>query len=133
MAAQCATSAVLFGAGDLIAQQGIEKKGLKGHDVRRPSCIFSVVELANGCIALVGTDGTTDVLRGCLLRANDDQVVSAPQQDPVPQCHEGDRLSGTHSLTTRVFTSLIPILAMCRLSLTKVYLHPVSSRFSLRQ
>jgi hypothetical protein len=34
MVAQCGTAAVLFGTGDLIAQQGIEKKGLKRHDVR---------------------------------------------------------------------------------------------------
>jgi hypothetical protein len=34
MVAQCGTAAVLFGSGDLIAQQMIEKKGLKGHDVR---------------------------------------------------------------------------------------------------
>src|SRR6202041_306741 len=34
MIAQCGTAAVLFGAGDVIAQQAIEKKGLKGHDVR---------------------------------------------------------------------------------------------------
>ena len=34
MIAQCGTAAVLFGSGDLIAQQAIEKKGLKGHDVR---------------------------------------------------------------------------------------------------
>jgi hypothetical protein len=33
MVAQCATAAVLFGAGDVIAQQVIEKKG-KEHDVR---------------------------------------------------------------------------------------------------
>lgn len=31
-----ATSAVLFGGGDMIAQQAIEKKGLKAHDVRMP-------------------------------------------------------------------------------------------------
>jgi protein Mpv17 len=34
MVAQCGTAAVLFGSGDVIAQQMIEKKGLKGHDVR---------------------------------------------------------------------------------------------------
>jgi hypothetical protein len=33
MIAQCVTSAVLFGTGDVIAQQAIEKKGLKNHDV----------------------------------------------------------------------------------------------------
>jgi protein Mpv17 len=32
MIAQCATAAVLFGAGDVIAQQAVEKKG-KQHDV----------------------------------------------------------------------------------------------------
>jgi protein Mpv17 len=35
MVAQCATSAVLFGAGDLIAQQAIEKRGFKAHDWAR--------------------------------------------------------------------------------------------------
>jgi protein Mpv17 len=35
MIAQCGTAAVLFGAGDVIAQQAIEKKGLKGHDWAR--------------------------------------------------------------------------------------------------
>jgi hypothetical protein len=34
MMAQCGTAAVLFGTGDLIAQQAVEKKGLEGHDVR---------------------------------------------------------------------------------------------------
>lgn len=34
MATQCATATVLFGAGDIIAQQAIEKRGVKGHDVR---------------------------------------------------------------------------------------------------
>ena len=40
MVAQCGTAAVLFGTGDLIAQQAIEKKGLKGHDVRSFSLIL---------------------------------------------------------------------------------------------
>lgn len=35
MIAQCGTSAVLFGTGDMIAQQAIEKKGLKNHDWAR--------------------------------------------------------------------------------------------------
>ena len=32
---QCITAAVLFGAGDVIAQQGVERKGVNGHDVSR--------------------------------------------------------------------------------------------------
>ncbi|KAF7985762.1 hypothetical protein HWV62_365 [Athelia sp. TMB] len=40
-AASMATSAVLFGGGDLIAQQAIEKKGLQAHDVRNPSGIWA--------------------------------------------------------------------------------------------
>jgi hypothetical protein len=40
MVAQCGTAAVLFGTGDLIAQQAIEKKGLKGHDVRSFSSVL---------------------------------------------------------------------------------------------
>jgi len=35
MATQCATATVLFGAGDVIAQQAIEKRGIKGHDYAR--------------------------------------------------------------------------------------------------
>ena len=35
LATQCVTSAVLFGAGDAIAQQAVEKKGAH-HDVRGP-------------------------------------------------------------------------------------------------
>ena len=31
---QCATAGVLYAGGDLIAQQIIEKRGLKNHDVR---------------------------------------------------------------------------------------------------
>lgn len=34
MIAQSGTAAFLFGAGDLIAQQAVEKKGLLGNDVR---------------------------------------------------------------------------------------------------
>lgn len=44
MATQCATATVLFGAGDIIAQQAIEKRGIRGHDVRDAS---SVVEYIN--------------------------------------------------------------------------------------
>lgn len=33
MMVQCVTAAGLFGAGDVIAQQLVEKKGLRGHDV----------------------------------------------------------------------------------------------------
>lgn len=33
MLTQCATGAVIFAAGDLVAQQLVEKRGLKGHDV----------------------------------------------------------------------------------------------------
>ena len=40
MVAQCGTAAVLFRTGDLIAQQAIEKKGLKSHDVRSLSPIL---------------------------------------------------------------------------------------------
>ncbi|KAJ8521984.1 hypothetical protein ONZ45_g1410 [Pleurotus djamor] len=32
MLAQCLTGAVLFGAGDVIAQQAVERRGLSGHD-----------------------------------------------------------------------------------------------------
>lgn len=39
-AASMATSAVLFGGGDMIAQQAIEKKGLKAHDVRLLPCLI---------------------------------------------------------------------------------------------
>jgi hypothetical protein len=34
MLTQCATAAVLFGTGDVVAQQIVEKKG-KEHDVRK--------------------------------------------------------------------------------------------------
>lgn len=34
MLAQCLTAGVLFGAGDVIAQQAIEKRGWTKHDVR---------------------------------------------------------------------------------------------------
>ena len=34
MISQCLTSAVLFGASDVVAQQLVEKRGLKNHDVR---------------------------------------------------------------------------------------------------
>lgn len=33
--ANCLTAATLFGAGDLLAQQGIEGKGLANHDIGR--------------------------------------------------------------------------------------------------
>lgn len=35
MLAQCATSAVLFGASDVVAQQVVEKRGWSSHDVAR--------------------------------------------------------------------------------------------------
>ncbi|KAH6901594.1 hypothetical protein BKA70DRAFT_1084255, partial [Coprinopsis sp. MPI-PUGE-AT-0042] len=35
MMVQCVTAAGLFGAGDVIAQQLVEKKGLRGHDFAR--------------------------------------------------------------------------------------------------
>lgn len=34
---QCTTAAILFGTGDVIAQQGVEKRGLARHDVWRAS------------------------------------------------------------------------------------------------
>jgi hypothetical protein len=40
MVAQCGMAAILFGTGDLIAQQVIEKKALKGHDVHSFSSIL---------------------------------------------------------------------------------------------
>jgi hypothetical protein len=43
MIAQCGTSAVLFGTGDMIAQQAIEKKGLKNHDVSPPPPLVLVI------------------------------------------------------------------------------------------
>jgi hypothetical protein len=36
MLVQCLTAGVMFGAGDVIAQQAVEKKGWKQHDVRCP-------------------------------------------------------------------------------------------------
>ena len=35
MFGQCATSGVLFGASDIVAQHAVEKRGLAKHDVRR--------------------------------------------------------------------------------------------------
>ena len=69
MVAQCGTAAVLFGTGDLIAQQAIEKKGLKGHDVRSFSPIlFHLIPLCRYCAnynagVQVGTNGAFDTLR----------------------------------------------------------------------
>jgi hypothetical protein len=39
---QCVTAAGLFGAGDVIAQQLVERKGLKGHDVSSLYSYFSL-------------------------------------------------------------------------------------------
>lgn len=50
MATQCATATVLFGAGDIIAQQTIEKRGVKGHDVRGIASANRYVSASN-CIA----------------------------------------------------------------------------------
>ncbi|PBK67144.1 hypothetical protein ARMSODRAFT_320443 [Armillaria solidipes] len=36
MLAQCGTTALLFGTGDIITQQLIEKKDLRRHDMRNP-------------------------------------------------------------------------------------------------
>ena len=44
-----ATSAVLFGGGDLIAQQAIEKKGLQAHDVRNISSMAGIACLMVLC------------------------------------------------------------------------------------
>ncbi|KAJ3927578.1 MAG: hypothetical protein NXY57DRAFT_1050924 [Lentinula lateritia] len=40
MATQSATSAVIFGAGDVIAQQLVDRRGLRNHDV---TCLFGPV------------------------------------------------------------------------------------------
>jgi hypothetical protein len=58
MIAQCATSAVLFGAGDIIAQQAVERKQAQ-HDVR--SMLVSRSALADLCA--VRADSTPDLLR----------------------------------------------------------------------
>ena len=38
---QAVTTAVLFAAGDITAQQAVEKKGLKGHDWVRTGRMFA--------------------------------------------------------------------------------------------
>ena len=66
MITQCITAAVLFGAGDIVAQQAIEGKG-KEHDVSRcfipPFCPPIVVKKVNRYFQLVCTHHTTDILR----------------------------------------------------------------------
>jgi hypothetical protein len=56
MVTQCGTAAVLFGTGDMIAQQAIEKKRLKGHDVRSFSPVLFLFgdSLDVGLIIMLG-------------------------------------------------------------------------------
>lgn len=59
MIAQSATAAFLFGAGDIIAQQAIERQGNK-HDVRYTFCGSD--DLDNQPTCIVHADGSTDLL-----------------------------------------------------------------------
>ena len=43
MVGQCVTSAALFGASDIVAQQAVEKRGAANHDVRRPLAFLAPV------------------------------------------------------------------------------------------
>ena len=61
MAAQCATSAVLFGASDVVAQQMVGKVGIRNHDVRSPSTFIPHIPLLTN--VAVPKNATSNVLR----------------------------------------------------------------------
>ena len=88
MVAQCGTSALLFGSGDLIAQQGIEKKGFKNHDVR--SSLSMHTTFSN--TVPVGTYRPHNILRRFPLWTRHHKVVPVLISSPVLQPNEEGHL-----------------------------------------
>lgn len=111
MLAQCVTAGVLFGAGDVIAQQAIEKRGWAKHDVRS-HCIS-----LDDILRLLSLDGLyfyrnvlhlqlpvpvyidcahskAYLLRRCSLRVYYDEVVPRPRKATVRKSNEGCYLAG---------------------------------------
>lgn len=94
MLAQCLTAGVLFGAGDVIAQQGIEKRGWKQHDVSRQPTVtrlFTKDTILASFYASACSDSTHHVLRDCALRTHHDKMVSRPW--PITICKPNARRS----------------------------------------
>lgn len=94
MLAQCLTAGVLFGAGDVIAQQGIEKRGWKQHDVSRQSTVTSLLTkdtILASFYASACSDSTHHVLWDCALRTHHDKMVSRPW--PITVCKPNARCS----------------------------------------
>lgn len=94
MISQCLTSAALFGASDVVAQQLVEKKGLKNHDVRRVLCSYRFAANAPGdcsSTALCGQPSTA--VRD--LDVSETAFIHGTRHSHVPLC------CGLHTWTRR--------------------------------
>ncbi|KAJ4481292.1 hypothetical protein J3R30DRAFT_3867278 [Lentinula aciculospora] len=83
MATQSATSAVIFGAGDFIAQQLVDKRGLQNHDFARTarfifygSCLFGPV--LTKWHQFINRRPFTNPLRAVIYKVTLDQFIAAP-------------------------------------------------------
>ncbi|KAI7895880.1 uncharacterized protein EV154DRAFT_494064 [Mucor mucedo] len=81
---QCASTAILFGAGDVIAQQIVEKQGWKNHDVNRTlrmsafGGVFAGPALSTWYRFIDKKVTTTNRFKGLAIKVGLDQFVFAP-------------------------------------------------------
>ncbi|KAJ3754164.1 hypothetical protein EV360DRAFT_96704 [Lentinula raphanica] len=83
MATQSATSAIIFGTGDIIAQQLVDRKGLKNHDYTRTArflfygaCLFGPV--LTKWHQFINRRHFDSPLRAVIYKVTLDQFVAAP-------------------------------------------------------
>ncbi|KAF5328195.1 hypothetical protein D9619_013386 [Psilocybe cf. subviscida] len=83
MLTQCATGAVIFAAGDLVAQQVVEKRGLKGHDLTRTARVVAYRGLIFGPLLTkwfqyLNSVNASSSIRTLAYRVGLDQFVAGP-------------------------------------------------------
>lgn len=99
MFTQCASSAVMFGVGDILAQQAFEKKGTK-HDVRPPPSLPALAQAPTWGPPLTPTPLAVPphsphrLLRRRPLRAPPHKMARAPPAPPRPEPRPRGRLQG---------------------------------------
>lgn len=86
MATQCVTAGILFGTGDVIAQQIIEKQGKK-HDVRPSQISQTSVNKSDFKPLLVRTYCPYFILWGCTVWTSHYEMVPNSEQAPVQNPH----------------------------------------------
>ena len=117
MLTQCTTAAVLFTAGDVLAQQAIEGKG-KSHDVitapfRPLLSINFQVPSSQGRQGSVSTEVNTSLpppiprddkrsLPRRTLWARNDEMVPAPEPHSIPHAHQGPNIQGPYVLPSHM-------------------------------